>query len=126
MRILIAEDEALIALDIEAMVTAMGYQVCGVAARGAEAVLLARETSPDLALIDVTLADGSSGLDAAAAITAELAIPIVLVTANVAALATAAIPFCPAGFVAKPYSERSLRRALDQALEIQPQPVPNG
>lgn len=112
MRILIVEDEALIAMDLEFLVEAMGHLVCGVAARAEEAIRLAADQSPDLILMDVQLAGGDSGIEAARVIAESLGIPILLVTANVAGIPREALPFTPLGMIVKPYSEEEIRRAI--------------
>jgi CheY-like chemotaxis protein len=114
MRVLIVEDEGLIALDLEGLVEAMGHEACGWATRAGEALRLARETAPDLVLMDVQLAGGDSGLDAARAISAELPVRMVFLTANPALVDAAALPFRPAGVVPKPLSEPALRSALKE------------
>ena len=62
--VLIIEDEALIALDLEALVENLGHKVTGVARTRTDAVTIARNKPPGLILADIQLADGSSGLDA--------------------------------------------------------------
>lgn len=63
--VLIVEDEAIIALVLEQELKAGGYEVCGIASSAQEAIALAERHSPDIALVDVRLAAGSSGVDAA-------------------------------------------------------------
>jgi CheY-like chemotaxis protein len=63
-RVMVIEDEAIIAMDISAIVREMGHRVTGVARTRSEAVRLALETKPDLVLADIQLADNSSGIDA--------------------------------------------------------------
>lgn len=82
LRILIAEDDALIAMELEAIAEAEGHAVCGWACTGPEAVALAREKRPDLVLLDGFLAEGTSGVFAAAAITGSLGIPVAMVSAH--------------------------------------------
>jgi len=83
MRILIVEDETLIAMHLEALVVAMGHEVCGFADRTADAVRLAREQTPDFMLLDVHLAYGDSGLAVAKVIASDCAAAIIVVSANV-------------------------------------------
>ena len=81
-RILIVEDEAIIAWELSAMVEDLGYQVCGMATNATEAVRLAEETRPDVVLMDVRLRPGGGdGVDAAAGIRARREVPIVFCTA---------------------------------------------
>jgi CheY-like chemotaxis protein len=91
----------------------LGHEPCGLADRSEAAIRLARERSPDLVLMDVQLAHGDSGIEAAATIAGELGVPVVLVTANAAAMTSRPLPFRPAGLVSKPYSDDALRHAIE-------------
>ena len=79
-RVLIIEDEPLIALDIEGLVTDIGHEVVGVAATHKEALALARDKRPELILADIQLADGSSGIEAVNEILMELNVPVIFIT----------------------------------------------
>ena len=81
MKILVVEDEVLIAEGIEMTLSAIGHQVIGIARNLGEAVDLARELSPEMAFVDIKLAHGSCGLDVARELTA-LGITCVFATAN--------------------------------------------
>ena len=80
MRILVAEDETIIRLDLRALLEQAGFEVCGEARDGVEAVELARELEPDLAVMDVKM-PRLDGIEAAKRILEERPIPIVMVTA---------------------------------------------
>lgn len=80
-RILIVEDEALIAWNLQSLVEGLGYAVCGTASTGARAIGLAELEKPDLILMDVRLADRISGIEAAEQILADRPVQIVFVTA---------------------------------------------
>src|SRR4029079_17924839 len=80
MRILIAEDETIIRLDLRDLIERAGHEVAGEARDGEEAVALARELAPDLAIMDVKM-PRLDGIDAARKILAERPIPIVMLTA---------------------------------------------
>ena len=80
LRILIAEDEKVIAMGLRAQVKALGHEAIAEAANGRQAVALARELRPDLAILDIKMPE-MDGIEAAQAITAERPIPIVLLTA---------------------------------------------
>jgi CheY-like chemotaxis protein len=82
-RVLIVEDEILIAMDLEMRVEGLGHEVVGTAVSEREAVELARETSPDLVLMDLRLVGPSSGKAAALAIRRELDVPSVILSGNV-------------------------------------------
>src|SRR5262249_59195405 len=80
LRILIAEDETIIRLDLKQLLEDAGYEVCAEAKDGAEAVELARSAQPDLAVLDVKMPK-LDGIEAARAILDERPIPIVMLTA---------------------------------------------
>ncbi len=114
-RVLIIEDEAVIALDIAGIVSDMGHEVVGVAARSDEAVRLARTTAPSLILADIQLEDGSTGIAAVAAILEQADLPVVFVTAFPERLLTGE-RIEPAFIVAKPFEPDVLQIAVSQAL----------
>lgn len=115
-RIVIAEDETLIRLDVERLLGAAGFDVVGVARDGAEAVALTRELQPELVLLDVKM-PGLDGVEAARQILAERRVPIVLLTAyGYGELIARAVDAGVAGFVVKPFEERALLDALRRAL----------
>lgn len=114
-RVLIIEDEPLIALEIETLVSDMGHQVLGIARTRTEASKMARELSPTLVLADVQLADGSSGVDAVNDILKGFNTPIVFVTAYPERLLTGQRAE-PAFLVPKPFKHDMLRAIISQAL----------
>ncbi len=114
-RVLIIEDEAVIALDIAGIVTEMGHHVVGVAARSDEAVKLARTKQPSLILADIQLEDGNTGVRAVEAILRTADVPVVFVTAFPERLLTGE-RVEPAFIVAKPFEADVLQIAVSQAL----------
>jgi diguanylate cyclase (GGDEF)-like protein/PAS domain S-box-containing protein len=116
-RILIAEDEALIAMDIDMQLREMGYSPVGHATRGDEVIELARTLKPDLVLMDIQLSGSMDGISAAHAIHSQLALPVVFVTAFAAddILARAKLTE-PYGYILKPFSEREMRTVIEMAL----------
>lgn len=115
-RVLIIEDEAIISLDIAAIVREMGHEVTGIAATRAEAVELAARQRPDLILADIQLADRSSGIDAVNDILKLIeAVPVIFITAFPERLLTGARPE-PAFLITKPYAEEQVRSAVSQAM----------
>jgi CheY-like chemotaxis protein/DNA-directed RNA polymerase specialized sigma24 family protein len=115
-RVLVIEDEAIIAMDISAIVESMGHQVTGVARTRAEAVALASSDRPDLILADIQLADNSSGIDAVNDILAQFDdIPVIFITAFPERLLTGDRPE-PAFMINKPYTEEQVRSAVSQAM----------
>lgn len=115
-KVLVIEDEAIIAMDISSIIEEMGHTVTGNARTRAEAVRLARAERPDLILADIQLADNSSGIDAVKDILAEVAdVPVVFVTAFPERLLTGERPE-PAFLISKPYSEDQIWSAVSQAM----------
>jgi ActR/RegA family two-component response regulator len=89
LRILVVEDEALIALELESLLDDLGHVTVGVAGTSAEAIAMGRTTAPDVALVDIHLVDGPIPEDFAGAI----------------------------GVIAKPYSERVVASTLDYVAD---------
>jgi len=114
-RVLIIEDEAIIALDLENLVNELGHRVVGIAATRDDAVRLAHQRRPELILTDIKLADGSSGVDAAMAIVEDLDVPVVFITAYPEFLLTGQRPE-PTYLVTKPFSRDTVRATIGQAL----------
>jgi CheY-like chemotaxis protein/DNA-directed RNA polymerase specialized sigma24 family protein len=114
-RVLIIEDETIIALDIENLVTEMGHKVTGIATTRDDAIRMAKEQKPDIILTDIQLADGSSGVDAAVAILKDFDIPVIFITAYPERLLTGERPE-PTYLITKPFSRDTVRATLGQAL----------
>ncbi|RAP42322.1 response regulator [Rhodovulum viride] len=115
-RVLVIEDEAIIAIDISAIVQGLGHEVTGIGRTRRGAVDLAKQTPPDLILADIQLADKSSGIDAVNDILAELGDrPVVFITAFPERLLTGERPE-PAFLISKPYTEDQVRSAVSQAM----------
>ena len=115
MRILIAEDETIIRLDLRALLEGAGHEVCGEARDGAEAVELARSEEPDLAILDVKM-PRLDGIEAAKRILDERPIPIVMVTAyGERELVARAVEAGVFGYLVKPFRETDLLPAIATA-----------
>ncbi|MDR3527816.1 MAG: response regulator [Rhizomicrobium sp.] len=114
-RVLIIEDETIIALDLENLVVETGHHVVGIATTRDEAVRMALECKPDLILTDIQLADDSSGIDAAAAILREFDIPVIFITAYPERLLTGQRPE-PTYLISKPFSRDTVKATIGQAL----------
>lgn len=114
-RVLIIEDEPLIALDIETLVKDLGHEVVGIARTQKEAVGLARSERAGLVLADVHLADGSSGIDAVADILGEYDVPVIFITAFPERLLTGERPE-PAFLITKPFLPEMVKGVISQAL----------
>jgi response regulator NasT len=114
-RILVAEDETIIRLDLRELLERSGFEVCAEARDGREAVELARAEQPDLAIMDVKM-PRLDGIEAARQILAERPIPIVMLTAygqrEVVSRAVEAGVF---GYLVKPFRESDLLPAIETA-----------
>lgn len=119
-RILIIEDEPIIALDISGAVKSRGHEVVGIAQTREQAVEMARATRPELVLADIQLADDSSGVDAANDIVGQIDVPIIFITAYPERLLTGDRPE-PAFLISKPFSDRLLQVTISQALHARTQ-----
>jgi CheY-like chemotaxis protein len=112
----VIEDEAIIAMDIAAIVEGMGHRVTATARTHREAVRMASAEKPDLILADIQLADNSSGIDAVNEILAQFGdIPVIFITAFPERLLTGERPE-PAFLINKPYTEEQVRSAVSQAM----------
>ncbi|MFO1079280.1 MAG: response regulator [Reyranellaceae bacterium] len=117
-RVLIVEDDRLLALVLHDALSFAGYAVVGAARRGDEAVGLALAERPDLIVMDVNLADGTDGISAAATILERTGIRCLLATARTdAATRRRATASQPLGWLAKPYDETRLLDAVADALD---------
>jgi len=114
-RILIAEDETIIRLDLRELLERAGFEVCAEARDGEEAVALARTELPDLALLDVKM-PRLDGIEAAQRILDERPIPIVMVTAyDEEELVLRAVEAGVFGYLVKPFRESDLLPAIATA-----------
>lgn len=114
--VMIIEDEAIIAMDIESIVSEMGHRIIGVARTREEAVKLGKLDPPDLILADIQLADNSSGIDAVNDLLTELGLrPVIFITAFPERLLTGDKPE-PAFLISKPYSVDQVNSAVSQAM----------
>ncbi len=114
--VMIIEDEAIIAMDIESIVAEMGHRVTGIARTRDEAVKLGKADAPDLILADIQLADNSSGIDAVNDLLATLGHrPVIFITAFPERLLTGDKPE-PAFLISKPYTVDQVMSAVSQAM----------
>ena len=115
LRILIAEDETIIRLDLRSLLEASGFEVCGEARDGEEAVALARSSEPDLAIFDVKM-PRLDGIEAARVVLEERPIPIVMLTAyGQEELVARAVEAGVFGYLVKPFRESDLLPAIRTA-----------
>jgi two-component system, response regulator PdtaR len=113
-RILIVEDEALIALALQVELTRAGYLVCGVAGHGVEAITLAISQTPDVILMDINLSGGMDGIATAWTIRARQPVPVVFLSGYFAdeAVSARVQEFGPLAFLSKPVMLGELQKIL--------------
>ncbi len=116
-KVMIVEDEAIVALDIKNRLKMLGYEPAGTARTGREALEAARETRPDVILMDIMLDGEMDGIDAARAISAEMSAPIIYLTAyaDQRTLDRAKVTQ-PFGYIIKPFEDRELNLTIEMAL----------
>ena len=114
-KVAIIEDEPMIAMDLESIVSSLGHQVVGPARTHSEAVALAHAEHPGLVLADVRLADGSSGLEAVNEILESCATPVIFITAFPESLLTGERPE-PTFLISKPFRAETVKALVSQAL----------
>ena len=114
-RVLIIEDEPIIAMDIETIVRDLGHEVTGVAVTRDEAVAEAAANPPTLVLSDIQLADNSSGIDAVQEILTDHKVPVIFITAFPERLLTGDRPE-PTFLITKPFQQATVKAAISQAL----------
>jgi len=116
-RIVIVEDEVIIASDIENRLRHLDYEVAGIASSGEEAVKVVKDTLPDLVLMDIMLKNGMDGIEAAQQIRDRFDISVIYLTAysddEMLQRAKVTEPF---GYIVKPIEERGLHSAIEMAL----------
>jgi len=116
-RILIVDDEVIITSQLEALLTSVGYSVVGVAFSSEEAVPMARETKPDLILMDIFMDGMSSGINAAQKIKDELNIPIIFISGySEEELVSKAKQVEPLGYLLKPFQANQVTTSIEVAL----------
>ena len=114
-RVLIIEDESIIALHIKQIVESLGHEAIAIVRTRAEAVAKARDERPELVLADISLADGSSGIDAVKEILAEQNVPVIFITAFPERLLTGERPE-PTYLITKPFEPETVIATIGQAL----------
>lgn len=121
-RILIIEDEALVAMELRFVLEDLGYEVVGTATDARTARNMVRETEVDLALVDIHLSDGPTGVELGRELGQEMGVTVVFMTANPGMVRNGVAGTI--GVLSKPTDERAVQTAVDYALRRrQGQPV---
>jgi DNA-directed RNA polymerase specialized sigma24 family protein/CheY-like chemotaxis protein len=113
--VLIIEDEPIIAMDLEQIVTSLGHRVQAIARTHSQAVKAVQENHPGLVLADIQLADGSSGIDAVNDMLESFEVPVIFITAYPERLLTGERPE-PAFLITKPFQAEMVKAIISQAL----------
>jgi DNA-directed RNA polymerase specialized sigma24 family protein len=113
--VVIIEDEPLIALDLDQLVTDLGHRVVKIARTAQHAVEAVKTLRPGLVLADIHLADGSSGLDAVNEILRSISLPVIFLTAFPQRLLTGTRPE-PTFLITKPFQPENVKAVISQAL----------
>jgi CheY-like chemotaxis protein len=122
LRVFIVEDEVLLQMQLEMYLEDAGHEIAGVAASSREALQTAMASGPDVALVDVHLADGPTGVEVGRRLASQ-GLPVVFLTANVARLPE---DFSGAiGVIGKPYTQASLAETLDFLVAAVLNPPPS-
>jgi two-component system, response regulator PdtaR len=118
MRVLIVEDDVIIAMHLAMLVADFGYEVCATARNSTEALAQATALCPDVVLMDIRLAGDNGGVEAARELYASRALRCIFISANLdGPTRTALLPYEPVEFVGKPVVPVVLQRALRKAEE---------
>lgn len=116
-KIMIIEDEAIIALHLKSLMVSMGNDVAAIVRTESEAIAAAEQVTPELILADVNLADGSSGIDAVRHILQTLTVPVIFITAFPEKLLTGD-GHEPAFVISKPFDPDNVVATVWQALLV--------
>jgi DNA-binding response OmpR family regulator len=116
--LLIVEDEAIVAMELEARMTQLNYRVAGPAATCEEALKLAGAERPDLVLTDIRLAGSRDGIDVAHELRTRYCVPAVFLSAHAdPATVRRALKSEPYGYLTKPFREQELHATIEVALQ---------
>lgn len=117
-KVLIVEDEMIIAADISMMLTTLGYEVTGITPRGEDALASIEATRPDIVLMDISLKGSMDGVESAIYILEHFQVPVIFLTANSddATFQRAKVAK-PYAFITKPFRQSDLQRAIELALD---------
>ena len=117
-RVLVVEDDMIIAANISLQLTKLGYEITGIETRGEEAIVHAQENRPDIILMDVNLKGELDGIETASIIHSRLKIPIIYLTANTdEASFKRAKETHPFAFIPKPLNTIQLRRTFELVVQ---------
>jgi CheY-like chemotaxis protein len=116
-KVMIIEDEAIIAMHLKSLLVSMGNDVAAIVRTESEAIATAKLVQPELILADVNLADGSSGIDAVGHILDEMDVPVIFITAFPEKLLTGD-KVEPAYVISKPFNPDDVVATVWQSLLV--------
>jgi DNA-binding NarL/FixJ family response regulator len=117
-KVLVVEDEAIVALEIQDRLISQGYRVCGIAASGEKAITIAQSENPDLVLMDIKLKGVMNGIDTAKILKEKLLIPSIFITAFSDENTLNQIRgFFNYEYLLKPFEEEELNEAVIKTLK---------
>lgn len=117
LKILIVEDELVIAEDLKEILEDLGYEVCGIAISSKEALALIEEKSPDLALLDIQIKGGKDGVELAAEINANYRLPFIMLTSHADIHTINRVKEVnPYGYLVKPFNEKEILAGIELAM----------
>jgi DNA-binding NarL/FixJ family response regulator len=118
MRVLIVEDDAIVAMHLAMLLTELGHEICATAASATAAIEQAAKYEPDIVLMDIRLAQGSSGIEAARVLHTRHSLRCIFLSANLdEPTKRSLLPYEPIDFVGKPVLPILLERALEKAQQ---------
>jgi PAS domain S-box-containing protein len=124
-RILLVEDEAIVARDLAQRLEGLGYEITGTAASGEEALSLAQSTRPNLVFMDITIQGPMDGVETAKQLSKQMDVPIVFLTAHTdTGTIQRAKQARPYGYLIKPLDERDLLTTVEMAVSRHKTDVP--
>lgn len=116
-KILVVEDENILALGLKKKLEKLGYTVTGIAASGQETIEKVADNLPDLILMDIVLKGDMDGIETAKKLNETLTIPVIYLTAYADdAILKRAAATVPYGYILKPYKEKELKANIEMAL----------
>jgi CheY-like chemotaxis protein len=117
-KVLIVDDDEIIIYVEKWRLSKLGYDVCGTAGTGAEALQCVADTKPDIVLMDINLKEGGDGIETAKKIKEDFNIPVIFVSAYIdQATISRAKAIGPDGFLRKPFDDDDMRIALEMGLK---------
>jgi two-component system, response regulator PdtaR len=119
-KIMVVEDETIIALDIKNRLESIGYVVCAIVPSGEEALRIIEDVKPDLVLMDIVLRGDMDGMQTAESISTENKIPVVFLTSySDEKTLQLAHKISPYGYLVKPFNENDLKTKLENVKKME-------